>query len=98
MARITEGLSSNRGGIFNWDNWAYSTLRKPDFFNRMVLFVARCMEDGVWDAYSMDGDTLVYDWKKDKRFSLLTKNPNTLSESDKKEYYKQKGLYLGKVK
>ena len=97
VARITEGLNSNTGGAVRFDNWAFSTLRKPDFVNRMVLFVARCMQDGTWDAFSMDNDTLVYDWKKDKRFSLLTKDVNTLSDEDKKQYYIQRKLYREQV-
>jgi hypothetical protein len=43
LNRITERLRTGRGGILNADNWAYATLRSPDFMNRMVLFVARCM-------------------------------------------------------
>ena len=43
LARITERLKTNRGGIYNWDNWAFSTLRSPDFLNRMTLFVAKAM-------------------------------------------------------
>jgi hypothetical protein len=65
LARITERLKTNRGGIFNWDNWAFSTLRSPDFLNRMTLFVARCMQDGVWDAYSMENGELKYDVNRD---------------------------------
>jgi hypothetical protein len=38
-----ESLKIGRGGITNYKNWAYSTLRRPDFLNRMTLFVARCM-------------------------------------------------------
>ena len=35
----------------------------------MVLFTARCLKDGVWDAFSLNenGD-LIYDWRKDGRF------------------------------
>jgi len=43
LARIKERLRTGRNGVYNWDNWAYSTLRSPDFLNRMTLFVARCM-------------------------------------------------------
>lgn len=43
VGRIAERAKSGRNGIFNYDNWLYSTLRSPDFLNRMTLFVARCM-------------------------------------------------------
>ena len=82
-ARITERLRSNRQGISNWDNIAYSTLRGPDFLNRMTLFIGKAMEDGVFDAWSInENDELVYNWKKDKRFSLLADK----SKKDTKEY------------
>jgi len=67
-----ESLKIGRGGITNYKNWAYSTLRRPDFLNRMTLFVARCMQDGCWEGWTIDkDDNLVYDWKKDKRFKAL---------------------------
>lgn len=40
IAKISEGQKTCRGGILNWENWAYSTLYGPDYLNRMVLFVA----------------------------------------------------------
>jgi len=41
----------------------------------MVLFVAQCLHDGVWDAFYLnDNGDLSYDWKKDKRFNLLVNN------------------------
>lgn len=94
VGRISERAKSSRNGIFNWDNWMYGTLRSPDFLNRMTLFVAKCMHDGVWDAYSIDKDNnLVYDWKKDKRFDrLATKDVNH------PDYKKQRSLYLSKIR
>lgn len=71
VGRIAERAKSGRNGIYNYDTWLYGTLRSPDFLNRMTLFVAKCMHDRVWDAYSIDeGNNLVYDWKKDARFSI----------------------------
>lgn len=94
-ARITERLRSNRQGISNWDNIAYSTLRGPDFLNRMTLFVGKAMEDGVFDAWSINkNDELVYNWKKDKRFSLLADK----SKKDTKEYKEQQALYALHIK
>lgn len=90
IARISEGLKSGRNGVLNWENWAFSTLRGPDYLNRMVLFSARMHHDGVTDAYKMDKDKLVYDWTLDKRFDKYIKNDT----SDMKEYSKQRSLYL----
>lgn len=68
-AKISERAKTGRGGIFNPEEAMYSTLRGPDFLNRMTLFVARCKQDGVWDAFSMSEDgRLEYNWKKDARF------------------------------
>lgn len=69
----------------------YWSIRKPDFLNRMVLFVSQCIHDGVWEAFSLNEDEeLIYDWKKDKRFSLLASN----DKSNIEEYNKQKSLYF----
>lgn len=93
VGRIAERAKSGRNGIYNYDNWLYSTLRGPDFLNRMVLFVARCMHDGVWDAYSIDNDNnLVYDWKKDTRFSIYASG-----NTEHPEYKIQKARYLSRV-
>lgn len=92
LARITERLKTNRGGIFNWDNWAFSTLRSPDFLNRMTLFVAKAMQDGCFDAWYIENDELKYNWKKDKRFEIYAKG-----DKSNPEYAKQKGLYIMKI-
>lgn len=90
VARISEGQKTGRSGILNADNWAYATLRGPDYLNRMVLFSARMHHDGVDDAYFIKEGKLVYDYTKDKRFSAYVKNDT----SDPKLYAKQRSLYL----
>lgn len=90
----SESLKLGRGGIINYRNWAYATLRRPDFLNRMTLFVARCMQDGVWDAYSINNDQLVYDWKKDKRFKALIDG----TSQDSAAYKEAKALYMSKIR
>lgn len=96
VGRITERLKTDRNGILAIDNIMYSTLRGPDFLNRMTLFVAKCMEDGVWDSFSINDDTgeLIYDWTKDKRFNAYAKG----DKSDLKLYKHQRALYLSKLK
>lgn len=93
-ARIAERLKTNRQGLSNWDNIAYSTLRSPDFLNRMTLFIARAMQDGVLDAWSVVDGELKYDWKKDKRFSVYADK----SKKGTEEYKKQQGLYYLAIK
>ena len=89
-ARIAERLKTNRQGLSNWDNIAYSTLRSPDFLNRMTLFIARSMQDGVLDAWSVENGELKYNWKKDKRFSIFADK----SKKGTEEYKKQQALYM----
>ena len=90
-SRIAERAKTGRGGIFNPDQWGYSTLRGPDFLNRMTLFAARCKQDGVWDAFSIKDNALIYDWKKDKRFKAFHENPSS------EEGLKAKALYYNTV-
>lgn len=94
ISRISEQLKSGRGGFNNYENWMYATLRRPDFLNRMVLFVARCMQDGTWDAFSINEKTgeIKYDWKKDKRFKAYAEN-----SSNKAEYEKAKEAYYNAI-
>lgn len=92
LNRITERLRTGRGGVLNAENWAYSTLRSPDFMNRMVLFVARCMQDGCWEAMTVEDDILKYNWKRDKRFEVYASG-----NKEHPEYNKQRSLYLSKV-
>ena len=94
QGRIKERAKSNRSGLMNIENGLYYTLRGPDFLNRMTLFVARCIHDGVWDAFSLDSNgKLVYDWTKDKRFAAY-KNGVVGSE----EYKKAKSLYFSQIR
>ena len=87
-----EGYKTNTEG-FTTGNWKYWTLRKPDFLNRMVLFMARLKHDGSHEAYYIEDGQLKYNWKKDKRFNLLA----TQNTSDMDAYNKQKSLYLSQI-
>lgn len=90
IAKISEGQKTCRGGILNWEKWAYSTLYGPDYLNRLVLFSAQMHHDGVDQAYYIKDKQLVYDWTLDKRFTAYAKN----DKSDMKLYNKQRSLYL----
>lgn len=88
-----EGYKTNRGGITNAGNWAYATLRKPDFLNRMVLFMGKLKHDNSHRAYSIVDGKLVYNWRMDGRFDLLASN----DKSNMEAYNKQKALYLSQI-
>ena len=94
VARISEGLTTSRSGILNVENWMYATLRSPDFLNRMVLFVAKCMKDGCWGAFDLKDNKLVYDWRKDKRYSVYADK----SKEGTEEYQRQKIAYYNAIR
>lgn len=92
VSRISEGLKSERG-VMNFKDWMYATLRRPDFLNRMTLFVAKCYKDGVYDAFDIKDGKLVYDWKKDERFKIYASG----NKADPK-YAEQMGAYYNAVR
>lgn len=94
VARISEGLTTSRSGILNVENWMYATLRNPDFLNRMVLFVAKCMKDGCWEAFDLKDNKLIYDWRKDKRYSIYADK----SKEGTEEYQRQKIAYYNAIR
>ena len=91
---VNNSMTSRHGVLANMSKYMYLANSAPDYFNRLTLFIAKMMEDGCFEAHSLDKDgNLVYDFKKDARFSELNKfglNSNYRGE----EYLKQKGLYL----
>ena len=89
VARISEGQKTGRGGVLNAENWAYSTLRGPDYLNRMVLFSAKMHHDGCYDAYIIKDGKLVYNWRLDKRFKAYAEG-----DVSNPDYNKQRSLYL----
>lgn len=95
VSSVAQRLKTDRNGIRNFETALYSTLRTPDFINRMTLFVAQCMQDGCWEAFSLDDKgNLKYDWKKDKRFKAYAMN----DKSDMKAYNEAKGLYYSLIR
>lgn len=88
---IKERLSSSQTGIKNFDSDAlYIFNRIPDSYHRLGLLIAKMIHDGCWEAHSIVDDQLVYDFKKDKRFSLLN---DSSADKNSKEYKIQKSLY-----
>lgn len=92
VSRISEGLKTERG-LVNAENWAYATLRRPDFLNRMTLFVAKCYKDGVYGAFDIKDGQLVYDWRKDERFKIYASK-----DTNKPKYLEQMGAYYNAIR
>ncbi len=92
MNTYTERISQAKRGIWNFGNFMFKFASRPDFYNRMSIFISQMLGDGCLDAHHIsDKGELIYDWKLDKRFSKFAANP-TLKTSDP-EYNKQKSLY-----
>lgn len=93
---FAENNTSNRHGIFNFfGKFAYKFSSRPDFYNRMTIFVAQMKHDGSWEAHSVDKKTgeLIYNEKKDKRFVAYT-NDKEGKNGQTEEWLKAKALYF----
>ena len=89
MNTYSEKLRTDRHGIYNLWNFAFKFTSRPDFYNRMTIIIAKMKADGVWDAYEVKDGKLVYNYKKDTRFSAYAHN-----QTGSPDYAKQKGLYI----
>jgi hypothetical protein len=71
---IQQYLSSQKNGFFaNFKKWSYWMMSAPDYYWRMTSLIAQMIKDGSWKAHSYTEENgLVYDWKKDERFKILT--------------------------
>ena len=86
---LPELMTRNRGGLLGFRSGGmYWTSSAPDYFNRMLIFIAQMKHDGCFDAHSVVDGALVYDFKKDKRFSEYA-----AGHTSSPEYGKQKALY-----
>lgn len=91
MNQYIERISKTKKGIWNLENMMFKFASRPDFYNRMSIFLSQMQGDGCLEAHYMKDGKLIYDWTKDKRFDKFAANP-TLVTSDP-EYNKQKSLY-----
>jgi hypothetical protein len=81
----------------------YSTSTYGDYYNRLSLFLAKMIEEGSYEAHSIDKNGhLKYDATKDKRFSKYFKNRHLhknaygqyIAAKNDLEYNTQRQLYL----
>lgn len=95
MNTYIDKIKSDKYGMYNASNIAMHCASRPDYFNRMSLFVARMKKDGSYDAYSVTQDgKLVYDMSKDERFNIYAKGRKDASIRGTEAYKRQYGLYL----
>ena len=95
MSVLAERLSHSENKFMRF---AYLFASRPDYYNRLTIFVAQMKADGCFDACSVDEKgNLVYDWKKDKRFNIYAKydgKADKVPSSEKSKFYEQEGLYI----
>lgn len=93
LSVIGDKFSYDRYGLHNWaSRMLYMNTIAPDWFNRMILFIAKMKADGTFDAHSIgENGELVYDISKDKRVAEYWNNrhhpKNTSEYLRAKEYY-----------
>jgi hypothetical protein len=82
MNTYAQNLSTNKRGIFHFFNrYAYKMSSRPDFYNRMTIFLSQMKSDGCYKAHSLDKDgNLIYDCKLDERYKALWKSPKGSKE------------------
>lgn len=82
--------------------WMFTTSTAADYYNRLAILLAKMIKDGSYDAHSMEGNKIVYDPTKDKRFShYLAERENHknadgeyMSKKGDKLYNDQRNMYL----
>ena len=115
MANYSLGNVANqrRTNWLNINNWGKDTLfvgcSAPDYQHRMSILIAKMMDDGVWDAFSLDeNEQLHYNVKEDNRFKVYfsgdTSNPKydeqrtlflkNIEEWNAQGYHKDDGSFL----
>jgi len=90
MNTYIDRIKSDNTGLFThfWDT-GFRFASRPDYYNRMTIFLAQMKNDGSFEAHSIKNGKLIYDWTKDKRFKAFAENsPN------KEEYNKAKSNYI----
>lgn len=101
---VSQKTLADRFGIMNMGgDIAYYTNTRPDWYNRLSIFVAKMIADGTWEAHSLDPKTnkLVYDMSKDARYAVYYKYKNKPEsqrpkpgDSDFDSYQEQYARYL----
>lgn len=88
--QLAEKMRISKTGAYQFSSrWWLWFMGAPDYINRMAFMLAKMRKDGSYEAHTMDGEKLVYNWKKDKRFSVYASGDKSHAD-----YNKQRALYL----
>lgn len=91
MNTYIDRIKSDSTGLFThfWDT-GFRFASRPDYYNRMTIFIAQMRADGSFEAHSIKNGQLVYDWTKDKRFKAFAEE----DKSNMEEYNRAKSNYI----
>lgn len=78
--QFADRISSNQGFLSNAEDWAFRMASRADFYSRMSIFEAQMRKDGSLEAHKKVDGRLVYDYKKDKRYSGMFTHPKGSQE------------------
>lgn len=96
--RLVDKMKTSKTGISQFfSRWMLWFQSAPDYMTRMTFFLAKMIKDGSYKAHTFKDGELVYDWKKDERFSLFAKGDAGKAENEDK-YNFQRQLYLTMLK
>ena len=105
---ITDRDLSVVGDKFSYDSYGlhnfasrmlYVNTIAPDWFNRMILFIAKMKADGCYKAHTLNETTgeLEYDITKDERINYYWAHRNTPNMNDEK-FQRQKAYFIEKMR
>lgn len=88
---IDRSSTSKTGLPHLMSNYLQGFNRAPEYMTRMGVLIAELLKDNAWKAYSFDAkqSKLIYDWKKDGRFSAYAKG-----QKSHPQYNDQRSLWL----
>lgn len=90
---LVERENFERIDSFKFKSHMYWCNRAPDFLHRMTILIGYMVKYGCLDAYSMNGDEVTYDWRKDKRFQHFARG-----EKNNPAYNDERALYTAMLR
>ena len=81
---IAMKLQADRHGMVmrGLGRYMYASNTIPDYYNRLVLFLAKMIHDGSYEAHTIENGVFKYDATKDKRFSYYLENREKYKKSN----------------
>ena len=66
MNIYAERMRTDVHNKYNFTNLAFKFASRPDYYNRMTIFVAKMINEGAYEAHTIKSDgTIEYDCAKD---------------------------------